>query len=271
MTKKTKIKVKKETKQKQKQSQKQIVNINIESKKTPRKKRTTKKSNDNNLPPSIPSLQRLNQMYKSTPTFINTLPMPQNDLINEMRNIINQHKMPPVPIQTTDEIMRNYTNNATQLNRQVVNEISQENISPSTTISTPKLQFRLEQKKANYPASDTIEEVEPRRLSFESRKSSIENSDMYEAINSAKKKSGFFKRVLNYVTPFKDKEQLGNIPEENEERRGRGRPSIPLTLMTNKQQQKKLDNLIMEMNKNNGTLSEAKMALKKELEKNLKK
>lgn len=156
--KKVKVKAKKEIKQKQKQKQQkqtQIVNINIaDKKKNPRTKKT-------NIPPT-PSIQRLNQAYQATPTIINNIPMPQNELLNEMRNIVLQHLPQPVPIQTTVERERNFIRNANDLNRVIQPEIRRQQ---GQAPQTPPIQRRndIEEEPLNvYEAGALVPVASPK-------------------------------------------------------------------------------------------------------------
>ena len=243
--KEVKTKAKKETKQKQKQTQ--IVNVNIEQKttKSKSKRKNTKKTNDNPVigTPTKETLYKFQQANKA-PIIMPPI-MNNNELLSEMRNILQAHDTRQ-PIQTTEHNMRAQMANINNLNRLVQQQQPQQPQQPQLTQQpqqpqpqpNPLLQTPPQPQRANpilptppqpqraNPILPTPPQPQQRRNLFindgeiqeapidtrspEQRfKEDIENADYREAVKDNNAKKGIFRRFVNLISPQKNPRLAG--------------------------------------------------------------
>ena len=142
--KKKKSKKTNEAKTNQKQSQKQVVNVNVNSKPKSRKKKTSSTGLRGN--PSADMIYRqANFQRPPNPNLVPIFPMNGNELINEMRQVIQLHRnpLPLPPVQATEEIKQQMMTKATGLNEIAKEEKKAEQLGiPIFSTNTPTLPKR---------------------------------------------------------------------------------------------------------------------------------
>lgn len=148
---------------KQKQSQKQVVNVTINNDKkktTTKKKALTSSQKINNVAKSLRGTPSKDMIYRTANfqrpvnyNIVPDLPMTGNQLITEMRQIMNAHEKPveKTPLQMTEEVKRSLMNKANG----IVQEIKQ---NQSQIDASNKIKAHIKQKINSDALEQIIEE-----------------------------------------------------------------------------------------------------------------